>query len=852
MTDQRPALASTLLLLAVLAWIAAPGAAQQTAATGVTLPQIMAHPDWIGNAPESAYWADDGEAVYFSQKRQGEELRDLWRIDLSGATPGEPEKVEDAERGEISVPGGEWDDARRHKVYEREGDIYLRDLSAGTVRQLTRTAARESSPQFLADGRVAFERDDAVVARDLATGLETQLADLRFEKDPAEVEAKAEEDEGYLGRQQERLFEIIRKQERDETARRERDRAEQAADPTRAPMPWYLGEGKRLLSQSLAPSGRHLLLLLENDKRDRGQQDSMPVWVTETGYVQNRDVRSKVGTGDGSGMSLVLLDLETHERHDVDPTTLPGIDEEPLAAVRALQDDAGEDDAEKGTSDASDDGEATADGGVGAEADDEAEPRNFDFYALEWNESGDRLAVMVASVDNKDRWIAEVDLESGALVGRHRLQDEAWIGWDFNEMGWVGDDLLWYLSEETGTSHLYVMDAAGDRIRRDQLTGTGTGTGDDGDFLVSDVVLSPDQKHFYFEANRGDPGVYEVYRVPVAGGEMERLTDHGGRLDFALSPNGDELLVTASTALHPEELYVTSATSLGEARRLTDTVSAEFLAVDWIEPQFVQVPSSHQKDPIHSRVYVPRDFDPERAEPYPAVAFVHGAGYLQNAHKGWSGYFREFMFHTLLAEHGYVVIDMDYRGSAGYGRDWRTAIYRRMGTPELEDYLDGIDWLVDHRNVDRDRVGIYGGSYGGFMTFMALFKEPGTFAAGAALRPVTDWAHYNHGYTSNILNTPSDDPDAYERSSPIELAEGLDDPLLIIHGMLDDNVFFEDSVRLVQRLIELEKEDWEIAIYPVEPHGFQQPSSWLDAYRRIFRLFEENVKPTPRDPGMEN
>ena len=144
------------------------------------------------------------------------------------------------------------------------------------------------------------------------------------------------------------------------------------------------------------------------------------------------------------------------------------------------------------------------------------------------------------------------------------------------------------------------------------------------------------------------------------------------------------------------------------------------------------------------------------------------------------------------------------------------------------------------------------GSYGGFVTFMAMFRDPGLFAAGAALRPVTDWAHYNHPYTSNILNTPEVDPEAYARSSPIEHAHGLADPLLICTGMLDDNVLFQDSVRLVQRLIELEKENWEIAIYPVEPHGFREPSSWLDEYRRILRLFETHLQqPAPTNGTNE-
>ena len=156
--------------------------------------------------------------------------------------------------------------------------------------------------------------------------------------------------------------------------------------------------------------------------------------------------------------------------------------------------------------------------------------------------------------------------------------------------------------------------------------------------------------------------------------------------------------------------------------------------------------------------------------------------------------------------------------------------------------LDGIEFLVANYGVDRGRVGIYGGSYGGFMTFMALFRAPEAFAAGAALRPVVDWMHYNDPYTARILNPPVIDPEAYQRSSPINHAAGLESPLLIAVGMQDDNVFFQDSVLLVQRLIELQKEHFEIAIYPLDAHTFVHPDSWLDEYRRIFRLMETNLK----------
>ena len=134
---------------------------------------------------------------------------------------------------------------------------------------------------------------------------------------------------------------------------------------------------------------------------------------------------------------------------------------------------------------------------------------------------------------------------------------------------------------------------------------------------------------------------------------------------------------------------------------------------------------------------------------------------------------------------------------------------------------------------------------------MAMFTTPDVFAAGAALRPVTDWAHYNHGYTSNILNVPQKDAEAYRKSSPIYFAEGLKGALLICHGMVDTNVLFQDSVRLAQRLIELRKENWELAAYPVENHGFERASIWADEYKRILKLFEDNLRTRVSTPNSQ-
>lgn len=800
----------------------------------VSLELIMSDPDWLGNAPRAPYWAHDSRSVYFRQKRSGEELTDLWQLDLEGDTP---LRVRDEDMGAVDVARGDHSDDRQRRVYSHQGDLFIRALGEAP-RQLTRTADRESNPFFMVDEtRIAFQRDRQFFVRHLDTGLEEQVADLRLTKDP-----DAEDDDpSFLESQQLRLFDVIRERDERREAERERQQQRHEADPSLAPPPWFLGDKVEIRQSALAPSGDWMALVVIDRKRDDGRKDLMADWVTEDGYVKGHEVRPKVGTADGTSARLWILDLVSRERHEIDLSTLPGITEDPLAELRRLAEDDSKDAAPANDA-ANDRGDDEPD----KAKTDKAKPRAVRFEEpIRFSPDGSRLLIHAHSYDNKDRWIAVVNRTDMALVPVHRLHNEAWINWSFNESGWLKDSRrLYFLSEETGYSNLYLHDLRSGETRA--LT--------EGEQVVSDPELGPDHEHLYYVANPDHPGQYEIYRVNLEG-KREQLTRLGGVNSFRLSPDGGQLLVTHSTTTHPPELYVQDARPGAVARRLTHTTSEAFTSLPWLAPEIVAVPSNHHDRPIYSRFYPavaqPMDDgvdgdggvegDGDQATGKPAVIFIHGAGYLQNAHQGWSGYFREFMFHTFLTQRGYAVLDMDYRASKGYGAEWRTAIYRQMGTPELEDLKDGAAWLVSEHGVDPERIGVYGGSYGGFLTMMALFKEPDLFAAGAALRPVTDWAHYNHPYTSNILNTPDVDPGAYARSSPIEFADGLTKPLLICAPMQDDNVFFQDTVRLAQRLIELEKEDWEVAIYPVEPHGFRQPSSWLDEYRRIFKLFESHL-----------
>lgn len=798
-SEPQPATANAQALL-----VAPPQADQ-----ALTLKQIMANPDWMGIRAQGAYFSDDGQSIYYNRQPSASVLKDYYQLQLAS---GDKSQLALSQLHGADQKGGVYNADRSAKAYLYQGNLFVKSLSSGKVSQLTRSNQAIEDLRFLNDGDIAYWQGGEVFVVNPQTGMTRQLAQIETKNAPKGVQ----DPDSYLSKQQHRLIEYVALQHQNAKDKEQRKQDIQAVDPTMADKPFYVGDGKRIAELSVSPDGRYILLALsEKSDKWRSEHDIMPDYLGKDGYVDAVPVRARVAEAKSSGHSFVLLDTRDGIQKPITIEGLAGYDDDVLAGVKAENAEA-----------------------RGEKYDSEKSPRTIALMLdwgwsqspVQWHSSDNKLAMMVEALDNKDRWIATVDLDKGKFTTQHRLHDDAWVNYTHNQYGWLpGTDTLYYLSEESGYSQLYLKPLGG---KSKALT--------QGKFVVSDITLSPDANYIYYKANKDHPGIYNVYRVELATGKDEALTQWDGNLDYQLSPQGDALLLNASRRTEPAELYLQPIG--GELSKLTDYTSDEFKAYPWQAPEVVAVPSSHGAEDIYARVYLPAGFNKDNADKYPAVIFNHGAGYLQNADYGFSGYFREFMFHNLLAQQGYVVMDMDYRGSKGYGRDWRTAVYRQMGHPEVEDLKDGVNWMAKHANVDTGRAGTYGGSYGGFLTFMALFTEPELFQSGAALRPVTDWAHYNAPYTSNILNTPDVDPIAYERSSPIEHAQGLQKPLLIMSGVLDDNVFFQDSVRLVQRLIELEKPMFETAIYPVEPHGFKQPSSWLDEYRRIHRLFEQTLK----------
>ncbi len=791
----------TLLLFATLLMLVPVGA--QT--SELTVSKIMRDQStWIGSSPNRPAWSEDGEWLYFNWNPGGEMPSDsLFKVRAAG---GDPIQVTPEERRGVRATfsgwghgTGEYSADWRHKVFESSGDIYLLDRTTGDLKRITITNDREASPRFTADGRhILYQDDGNAFVRALDTGTVRQLTDLREGQERDRERPKNAQD-SWLEKQQLELFDVLRAEAAEREAREEaREREQELAAADRPPVHYY-GSGQ-VSGLEVSPDLRYATFFTSESTRPT--RTIVQDYVTESGYAEDLNARSKVGV-ESSPRKFFVQDLESGDVVEVDMTTLEGAYD---VAPAHLVDEGVEVDSSKA--------------------------RSMSAVGPFWSGDGKHAIVQVYVADNKDRWIASLDPATGALRVLDRQHDEAWIGgpgvrsfFGGGSAGWLPDNrTYWFKSEATGFSHLYTVDVVTGNLR--QLT--------DGDFEVFGVEVSRDAKRFYFTSSEGSPFERHFYRMPIAGGARTRLTDEPGNNAVTLSPREDRAAIMFSTTTRPTDLFMMP---FGRpATRVTSSPTEEWLAYPWRTGEMIEIPAS---DGVMVPAQVFRPEEPNGG----AVLFVHGAGYLQNVHRWWSSYSREYMFHNMLTDLGYTVLNVDYRASSGYGRDWRTAIYRHMGGRDLQDYVDASKYVGTEYGIDPERVFIYGGSYGGFITLMALFNEAEHFGGGAALRSVTDWAHYNHGYTANILNTPVTDSLAYARSSPINFASGLEDPLLMAHGVIDTNVQYQDIIRLAQRLIELGKEDWELASYPVEGHGFQKPTSWTDEYSRILKLIKETVGP---------
>jgi dipeptidyl aminopeptidase/acylaminoacyl peptidase len=791
----------------------------------------MRGPGLVGYEPRAVRWSMDNQRIYF-QWKQASDPRDkdydTYVVNRDGTGL---KRLSEEEAKNAPPAGGDDSKDKKLTLYVTGGDVFVYDHAANQRRQITDTTDVESNARFTADQRhVYFTRANNLFVMSLETGSLVQMTDIRTGGGAAAGGAQARRDSSqqtgtesqeYLKREERELLDVVKRR----AEKREQDEELRKRENPRKP--FQLQARQSVASLQLSPDQKYVIAAI-NEQGEGAKNTIVPNYVSESAYTEDIPSRAKVGdTQSRSRLAVIAVDSGEvkwvdHGQRIVAPQT------------EARTEKGATERAERRDSEQQQTAARQTEGGRREEAQTgqarqaaEQRERQLELFQPLWSEDGKKAVMLARSADNKDRWILALDpatAKTRVLTSEH---DDAWINvafWAFS-LGWMKDDKrVYFQSERDGYSHLYTVSYDGGETK--QLTS--------GKWEVVRAELSDDKTRFFLTTSEVHPGERHLYVMAADGGERVKVTSMAGNNQSYVSPDEKSLAIIYSYSNKPPELYVQENRAAASATKLTSSPAAEFWGYDWIDPPIVTF-AARDGATVYARLYKPKNVRRNA----PAVVFVHGAGYLQNVHRWWSSYYREYMFHHYLMEQGFVVLDVDYRASAGYGRDWRTGIYRHMGGKDLDDHVDAARWLVREHGVDQKRIGIYGGSYGGFITLMAMFTQPDVFAAGAALRPVTDWAHYNHGYTSNILNVPQKDAEAYKRSSPIYFAEGLKGALLICHGMVDVNVHFQDTVRLTQRLIELRKENWELAVYPVEDHGFVEPTSWADEYKRIFKLFSQ-------------
>jgi dipeptidyl aminopeptidase/acylaminoacyl peptidase len=795
----------------------------------LTVEKIMRDPKWIGTSPSNVFWSADSKNILFSWNPKSNVSDSVFSYALSG---GEPQQVAYLDAQRIgAMNNAVYNSNYSQMAYVYRGDIYLQDIKAGKTTRVTQTEEIESAPKFILQNEwLVYTRNQNLYAWNTRSGITQQLTNITRGAEAAAARpagaggqggfggggnrgggatggfggpqrsaaAATEGQEQWLQQQQQELFGVLKDRKQKKDLRDAYIKSHKESDTLKT-----IGIGEKTMQGlQVSPDSRFVTYRLY--QAPTGAKGTIvPDYVTESGFTTDIPGRTKVGAALGK-YDFYVYDRTRDTVMLVGIDSIPGITDQP---------DYVKDYPKKF-------------------ANKKAPVRGVMIAGPYWNEAGTVAVVDIRSQDNKDRWLMQLDPITGKLSLLDRQRDEAWIGGPgvsgFGaRIGWVNDNNFYFQSEATGYSHLYIYDVAAKTKKA--LT--------EGKYEVQAAELSRNKQWFYLLTNEEHPGKQGWYRISSNGGKKDKITSMEGGYEVSMSPDEKWIAYRYSYSNKPWELFVQENAPGKKATQVTNlAASAEFKQYPWREPEVISF-TARDGAQVYARIYQPTAAKKNNA----AVLFVHGAGYLQNVHYWWSSYFREYMFNNMLTDLGYTVLDIDYRASSGYGRDARTGIYRWMGGKDLDDHVDGAKLLVEKYGVDPARIGLYGGSYGGFITLMALFTTPDVFKAGAALRPVTDWAHYNHGYTSNILNEPFNDSLSYAKSSPINFAAGLKNHLLICHGMVDVNVNFQDAVRLQQKLIELGKDNWEVAAYPVEDHGFVEPSSWTDEYKRILKLFNTTL-----------
>lgn len=451
------------------------------------------------------------------------------------------------------------------------------------------------------------------------------------------------------------------------------------------------------------------------------------------------------------------------------------------------------------------------------------EPRGNLIARVAWLPSSSEIAVeKLPRIQNRlDLLVANI--ESGASHVLLHEEDPQWINVK-GELQFLGNGnrLLWS-SERSGFRHLYVYGMDG--TLQKQLTS--------GDWEV-DKVDGIDEEHnrVFFTSAEISPLERQLYVVGLDGGGKQRLTTGEGTHSISLSPTAAYYMDDYSGLTAPPRgtLYKADGSEVRLYRRPDLSDINEY---DILPTEIVRVKTS-DGTPLYARLIKPAGFDSGKR--YPAIVMVYGGPGVQTIHNIWQG----LSWDQVLAHKGFVIWQLDNRGSSGRGHKFESVIYHDLGSHELQDQKAGIEYLLSMGFVDPQHIGMYGWSYGGYMTLYTVTNAPGLIKAAIAGAPVTNWRNYDSIYTERYMGLPENNEEAYKVSSPTSQAGNLQSKLLILHNIEDDNVHFQNSVQMADALEKAGKQFF-MVVYPQKSHGVGGPLR-RQLLEETTAFFEQNLK----------
>jgi dipeptidyl aminopeptidase/acylaminoacyl peptidase len=366
-----------------------------------------------------------------------------------------------------------------------------------------------------------------------------------------------------------------------------------------------------------------------------------------------------------------------------------------------------------------------------------------------------------------------------------------------------------------------------------------------GEFETGMGGWSADSKRVAYFHSKGNLMERYLAIADVETGKTETIVDAQGVSYWPrFSPDGSAVVYEHTDVQNALDLYVASTSKKNSITRLSDSLPAEIQRADLTAPVPVSFPSRVDRKPVPATLMVHKNID--RSRKNPAIVWIHGSGADQNF-LGWhpGSYRMYYSMHQYLAQQGYIILTPDYRGSSGYGADWGTGHYMDLGGKDYLDVASGADYLKTLDYVDPDRIGVWGLSYGGFLTLQAVTITPTLFRCAINVAGVSDWAKQGQtgggGWTIGRLGWPSENADVYHRTASINFMDKLERPLLIMHATADTNVPIRHTFDLVDELVKLQK-DYELDIYPGDIHFFRKNHVLRAAWKRSEEFFDRQLK----------